>query len=160
MRTLAGVLAVLALAGCGGDGGGPLSAAEFDRRANEICAESVERKRAIAESVIPDSGPSTYLEIHVYLTEYLPFLEETLEKLGSLEPPPEKAERFKAVVAGFEEAHARLGELARAIEARDGEAVLTRWDEAFAAADPTQTDAGALGLDDCTDIAWLRPGNL
>ena len=131
--------ALLALAGCGDDGGSEseeLSRSEFIEQADAICKESNERIEA-AEDDFADPESPTQEEIETAVDDILiPELRSQLEDLRDLEPPAEDADEVDAINDA----------LASAIEALEED-----WKSALqndVLAEPSEL-AADYGLEDC-----------
>lgn len=78
-------------AGCGGDGGGQLSAAEFRQQADAICAEFEGKLDAIEQPSSPD-------DLERFVDEAVPIIEEGTQELSELDPPDEFRDEWTRVV--------------------------------------------------------------
>jgi hypothetical protein len=86
MHRIPVAVAVLALAGCGGSGGGRLSASEYRSEADAICAE--------ANTKLTDLGsPSTPAELRELMKKARPTLERAIDDLEALKPPESLASK-------------------------------------------------------------------
>jgi hypothetical protein len=99
--------ATLVLAGCGGGSAGRLSHAEFVKRADALCNESVAKLRALP-------NPATIPELVVYLEQARPIRTHFLTEARKLRPPaPDEADWRRALA--FDEGV--LGDYDRMIDA-------------------------------------------
>jgi len=138
-------LAAVLLAGCTGGSSEPevrLTADEWARQADRICAEYEGRLARLAEA--DDLGGLARMA-----AEAEPIAEEGLDALRRLDPPEELAERVEEWLARNAENVRAIGELRAAAEAGDE----TRVQELASAAADNEAEAdrlaAELGLDDC-----------
>jgi hypothetical protein len=80
MRRAVFAVAVLALAGCGGNGGGRLSASEYRSKADAICADANQKLKGLGT-------PSTPAELRSLLKKARPVFENAIDDLENLNPP-------------------------------------------------------------------------
>lgn len=145
MRAVVLVLATAAVAtSCGGDGGEPLSQAEFERQANQICADLGDALDAMGEVESAE-------ELQQQLDEGEERFQAALDDLRELEPPEEHAENFDRFLASGDELIDVIRDLREA--ARDEDVVQLqrigeRGDEIDTESDRIATE---LGLEECAN---------
>ncbi|MDQ3858979.1 MAG: hypothetical protein M3327_11120 [Actinomycetota bacterium] len=76
---------VAALAACGGDAGGELSAAEFRERADAICADTAKKVNAVPQ-------PQSLDEVETYFDRVVPIFRDQTDRLKDLDPPDDLQE--------------------------------------------------------------------
>jgi hypothetical protein len=90
-RALAVLGAAVALAGCGGSGGGSMSAAEYRNAATKICDDANRRAAAIPQ-------PKGLTELRGYLESTLAIVSSDNDKLRALKPPGDLKREHQAAV--------------------------------------------------------------
>lgn len=141
----AGVVALAALAGCGGgegEGGDPKT---YRTTGDAICRDY--------QAAIGKLGqPAKVTEIGPYIEKALPVLTRTVARIEKLDPPGELGEEF----AEFREAARATVGRAEAIRAAaagsDGDEVQRLLAEAAKASERRRTLAGDAGLEACAEI--------
>ena len=125
VRVATALVSVLALAACGGGEQGGADAEEeaskqaFIREADAICAEATEKRDAYYQQH-PDIGGQFFSEpgfpgaIAKYATTMKPVFANSLTKLKGLEVPRADEETIEAMLARFEQAFARIDDVAAA----------------------------------------------
>jgi hypothetical protein len=136
--------AVLALAGCGGDGSERLSQAEFRERGNAICAEY---EKQIDEL----ETPSSVEEIPPYVEKAAPIVEREIEELQALAAPSENQKAFDEMIAEAEKTLVAGRALSDAAEKNDDAAIEQALNEGNAASAQADKHAQTLGLTECVD---------
>jgi hypothetical protein len=114
-RTICALLAVamLALAGCGGDdegsgSGEPLTKAEFLEQGNAVCAEGNEAIEAAGADLNQNSPPE---EIEAFASETLvPEIQGQIDGLRDLSPPEGDEDQVEAIIDAAQEANDQLEE--------------------------------------------------
>jgi hypothetical protein len=144
MRRSVALLAVVALAACGGSGGERLSRDTYVARADAICADV-----AAQREVLP--APTSIAEIPGYVDKALPIIDAALVKLRALRPPLEMQQSVTAWLDTTAQTLAVLADLRRA--AQDGNPAGDKV-RAFAAKAKTLNDrrgalARSIGLTSC-----------
>jgi hypothetical protein len=94
-RALAPLALLAALAGCGDDGGGELTKAEFIKQADAICTKFDARLKAIPQ-------PKTAAEIADYADKATPVAREGVDDLRELEAPDDFAAQAKTLIDGLD----------------------------------------------------------
>jgi DNA-binding NtrC family response regulator len=93
-----GLLALAAVAGCGGgDGGDRLSRAEFVSRADTICREYEARLDALGQ-------PTNVDQLESFADRALPIAKDGREELGELAPPEDLEDTYDAWLEQGDEA--------------------------------------------------------
>jgi hypothetical protein len=142
MALLTAVTAALALAACGGDGGGAqLSAAEFREQADELCSDAQNRFDEIAE-------PESEEELQEYLEQVVPILREETDKLKDLNPPDELQEDWDRVIE-LQEENVGVAEEARDAAGDDPQRAIEILNEADTNEDELTELAQKLELQEC-----------
>jgi hypothetical protein len=141
VRAPIALLAAVLLAGCSGGGGEPearLTAADWARQADRVCAEYEGRLAGLPE-------PENLEGLARMAAEAEPIAEEGLDALRRLDPPAELEERVEAWLARNAQNVRAIGELREAAEAGDATSVQQL---ASAATDnEAEADRMAAGLD-------------
>jgi hypothetical protein len=138
--------AVLAVAGCGGDGGGGsgdrLSAAEFREAADAICAEYDQKIQDLGE-------PESLEDLNAFIERAIPIIEEGFNKLDELQPPEElEADWDRAMEVNAENLELTK-DLQAAAESGNEERVQEILAEASQNEEETDRLARELGLERC-----------
>jgi hypothetical protein len=139
----AALLAVVALAGCGGDDGGDRDA--YVRDGNAIC-------RDYADAIGDLDQPAKLADIGPYIGDALPVLRSTAERIGKLDPPGDLRDAYEEFRDAAQATVGRAQELQAAAQAADGDEVQRLLEEARAASKRRVDLARAAGLDDCAQI--------
>jgi hypothetical protein len=140
--TLATGVAVLAMAGCGGEDA--LTEAELREQGNTICARY--------DKQIDDVPvPSAVEEIPAYVTKVAPIVEDEIEALKDLNPPDDDQETFEQLIAEEEKTLAAGRALSDAAEKGDDAAVEKALNEGNISSNRADEHARTLGLTDCVD---------
>ena len=106
---LVGVLAVLVVAGCGGDGDDSLTLAEYKEQASAICKKQQEEKSNGIETAFSEpekvgvTGQGVKAQLEILDELALPPIVEMTEELDALEPPDAQAKKAEAMVVAFED---------------------------------------------------------
>ena len=132
--------AVLVGAGCGG--GDRLSKAEFQQRANAICAKYQKRIDALGQ-------PQSIDEVSKWVDKVIPLVEAEIDEMDDLKPPEEDQETFDQMIAKAEETRDAGEELGNAAEKNDQAAVQAALEKGQKSGDEADRLAGELELDDC-----------
>jgi hypothetical protein len=140
--TLATGVAVLAMAGCGGEDA--LTEAELREQGNAICARY---DKQIDEVPVP----SAVEEIPAYVTKVAPIVEDEIEALKELNPPDDDQETFDQLIAEEEKTLAAGRALSDAAEKGDDAAVENALNEGNISSNRADEHARTLGLTDCVD---------
>ena len=140
--TLATCVAVLGMAGCGGDE--RLTEAELREQGNAICARY---EKQIDELAVPSSVE----QIPAYVDKAAPIVEEEIEALRELDPPDEDQETFDQMIAEAEKTLVAGKSLSDAAEKGDEVAVEEALNEGNVASDKADEHARSLGLTECID---------
>jgi hypothetical protein len=140
--TLATGVAVLAMAGCGGEDA--LTEAELREQGNAICARY---DKQIDEIPVP----SAVEEIPAYVTKAAPIVEDEIEALKDLNPPDDDQETFDQLIAEEEKTLAAGRALSEAAEKGDDAAVEKALNEGNISSNRADEHARTLGLTDCVD---------
>jgi hypothetical protein len=140
--TLATGVAVLAMAGCGGEDA--LTEAELREQGNAICARY---DKQIDEVPVP----SAVEEIPAYVTKVAPIVEDEIEALKELNPPDDDQETFDQLIAEEEKTLAAGRALSDAAEKGDDAAVEKALNEGNISSNRADEHARTLGLTDCVD---------
>ena len=140
--TLATCVAMLALAGCGGDE--QLTEAELREQANAICARY---EKQIDEVPVPSSVD----QIPAYVGKAAPIVEDEIEALKELDPPDEDEETFDQMIAEAEKTLAAGKSLSEAAGKGDDAAVEKALNEGNVASEKADEHARSLGLTECID---------
>lgn len=140
--TLVASVAVLAAAGCGGDG--QLSQAEFRERGNEICARF---DKQIDEIPLPAATE----DIPAYVEKAAPLVEDELDELKALDPPDDDQETLDQMIAEEEKVLAAGRNLSDAAEEDDDIALEEALNEGNIASGRADDHARSLGLTECVD---------
>ena len=80
MRRALVLIGVVALAGCGGGGGGRLSASGYRSKADSICADANKKLNNLGNPTTPD-------ELRSLMKKARPTLKNAIDDLEDLEPP-------------------------------------------------------------------------
>lgn len=139
----AALLALVVLAGCGGDEGGDAEA--YENSGNAICADYA---TAIAEL----GQPTQVDEVGAYIAQALPVLTRTVERIEKLDPPAERREAFETFRDAARQTVDRATALRSAAEAADADAVQSLLAEATKASERRTELARSAGLDACAEI--------
>ncbi len=120
------IAAGLLVAGCGADGGDPLTKAEFVEQANAICQTSADEAEPIVEAIFAGLGegdPSVDGTIFVRwadaMDELVPLFEQQLDDIRALEPPADDQEFIETLLADQRAAIAEFDRLIDAAAAGD-----------------------------------------
>ena len=140
--TLATGVAVLAIAGCGGEDA--LTEAELRAQGNAICARY---DKQIDEIPVP----SAVDEIPAYVTKAAPIVEDEIEALKELNPPDDDRETFDQLIAEEEKTLAAGRALSDAAEKDDDAAVEKALNEGNISSNRADERARTLGLTKCVD---------
>ena len=147
--------AVLALAGCGGSGGGGdeqrLTAAEFRTQADAICAETQTKLNAIED---PGVDPSTadlaeFGKLAAALEKVADLNRDQAKALEALVPPAAFEDVFDESMALLDEGVASLDDAAKAAKRGDQNALTRSMAAAGAKAAAANQGAARLGLKAC-----------
>jgi hypothetical protein len=134
---------VIALAGCGGNGGdGELSEEEFREQADAICAEY----EAKLDAVEPPSSPDDFER---FVNEALPIIEEGTQKLNTLDPPAEFEDEWSRVVEINQQNLETVQNVRTALEDGDVEEAQRLISEAGENEEESDRLAQDLGLTEC-----------
>jgi hypothetical protein len=141
---MSGVIAVCAavLVGAGCGGGDRLSKAEFQQRANAICAKYQKRIDALGQ-------PQSIDEVSKWVDKVIPLVEAEIDEMDDLKPPEEDQETFDQMIAKAEETRDAGEELGNAAEKNDQAAVQAALEKGQKSGDEADRLAGELELDDC-----------
>jgi hypothetical protein len=140
----AGLLCLVALAGCGGgDDGGDRDA--YVASGDAICRDYEAAIGKLDQPVeLGDIGP--------YIADALPVLERTAGRIEALDPPADLRDEFAAFRDAARQTVTRAEALRRAAEQGDSGEVERLLDEAGKASERRVGLARAAGLDACADI--------
>ena len=142
---IAALVALLLVAGCGGDsGGGQLSAEELRRQADAICAKYDERFQALGE-------PSSPEELETFLAEGIPLFEQQTAELEELNPPDELEDDWNRAMEVQHEGIATIRELRDAVGEGDADRIQELSAEAESSSAESNQLARDLGLETCGD---------
>jgi hypothetical protein len=139
----AGLVALVVLAGCGGDDGGDRATYEKDGQA--ICTDY---RTAIARL----GQPTTVQQIGPYLAKAMPVLSRTVGRIERLDPPSDLAEEFEAFRDAARQTVGRARALRAAAEQADAPEVQRLLKEAAQASRRRVGLARAAGLEECARI--------
>ena len=139
----AALLAVVALAGCGGDDGGDKNV--YVRDGNAICARYQTKIAKLGQ-------PKTLNEIGPFIVKALPILTGTVSAIEKLDPPGDLRDAYEK----FRDAAGQTVDRARALQAAadggDGEEAKRLLAEATAASAARVKLAQAAGLETCAKL--------
>jgi hypothetical protein len=141
-------LAVAAVAGllaaCGGGGGTDttVSAAEFRRQADAICAKYQNQLNALGT-------PSSLADLKDYVNKAVPIIEKGNAELQALEPPEELAATWNRALELNRQQLDIVRDLQDAVEAEDEAKMQDLLEQAQAANEESDKLARQLGLREC-----------
>jgi hypothetical protein len=139
---------VLALVGCGGDGGGQLSREDYVRQANEICDRFEDRLREAEQRV---GEAETTEELGQVIDEALPTVREGFDELEALEPPDELQRDVDEWNRLNDESLEQLEELRDAANAGDESRLREIAEEGGETDDRSNEVARRIGADRCAE---------
>ena len=142
-RLLGLALLCLAVAACGGSGGGRLSRTEYARQADAICARYSQAIDALGR-------PKSLAELAKFTDDAVPIAQRAVDDARKLRPPEDEqtlAARWNAENQKVVDALAKLGAAARRNDESAAKAALAAGDTA----NTNANDLGRrLGMDACT----------
>jgi hypothetical protein len=141
LRILLAILLGLLVAGCGGGGSGRLSHAEFVKRADTLCRESVAKLKLL-------QNPHSLPELVTYLKQARPIQEKFLADSRKLRPPPKDEADWKRAIAFDEKVLSYYDEMAAAAK-RGDRANLRRVEASLRALPAKNPYQQRLGLQGC-----------
>ncbi len=141
-RGTAIVLALLALAGCGGGGEAGLSRGTYITKANAICRDVGKKLEALT---VPTSND----QIPAYATKALPIYDNALARIRALRPPSELDSKVKAWLEEIGKSRKVVSDLGQAAARKDDAKVRSLGTRAVALGNQGRAITGDIGLADC-----------
>jgi hypothetical protein len=140
-------------AACGGDDKGPaLSAAEFAKQANAACVAGDAQLEKAGKDLVAGGQPKTKEIADFFTNEAVPIARRKLDQIETLNPPADKRQAVKDMLAAGREA---IDEVANGLK-DDPEGYLTeKGPDPF---DDFDEMARELGLDGCASQPEALPG--
>jgi len=145
------VVLTLALFGaaCGDDGGGdPLTAAEFERQANAICAKGSAEVDSAATELFGELGPTETpdpAELEAFIDDTLvPSVRDQLDQIRALEPPGGLEDEVDELIEGTESTIDELADMS-------GDELLGLFETGEDPFAEMNAKANAIGLLECGD---------
>jgi hypothetical protein len=149
LAVLLGILTVL-LAACGGGSGGAsstgggtsLSAADFRKQADAICARYEQKLSAIGQ-------PTSASELGDFVDQAVPLIEQGNNDLKQLEPPPELQADWDKAMAIQDENLQKTRDLQDAVHKNDQAGIQTALADLGSNQAESQRLAAKIGLENC-----------
>jgi len=146
IRAAAVVAAVLVLAACGGGGGGKrLSREAYAARADAICTQLANERKAL-------KTPASLQEIPPYIDKGLPYLDAALKQLRALRPPSDMQAQVDDLLETGADERKLFTDLRSAAAKGDAVEVARIGSKATALNDRRKSIAGSLGLTSCSNL--------
>jgi hypothetical protein len=77
----------------------PMSAKDFRKAANDICAEGNRQFRAAADEILSESEEITPAQAEAYVDAIAPIVEDRIDGIADLEPPKKLRKKVKRLLA-------------------------------------------------------------
>ncbi len=146
MRVAAVGASVLALAACGGGGGGTrLSRDAYIAKADAVCAKLAAERKVL-------KPPASLGEESAYINKALPLLDAGLADLRALKPPADMEKRAGELLQAAGRVRDLLAKLRSAATTGDALTVARIGSQASQLNDQIQSRARALGVTGCTSL--------
>jgi len=136
-------MALVVLAGCGGDEGG--DAATYERGGDAICADY---RAEIAKL----GQPTQVEEVGAYIAQALPVLTRTVERIEKLDPPTKLRDDYETFRDAARQTVDRANALRSAADAANADEVQRLLAEATKASERRRELARSAGLEACAEI--------
>ncbi|MGH8991948.1 MAG: hypothetical protein ACRDYV_02105 [Acidimicrobiia bacterium] len=158
MRRVSPVLALILLAAlaiataCGDDNGPPLTAEQFVEQANAACVAGDAELEKAGKDLTTSGQPKTEEIAEFFLDSAVPIARRKLDQIEALNPPADKAEAVKEMLAAGREA---VDEVEDGLKDDPGAYLTEKGPDPF---DDFDERARELGLDKCASQAQPLPG--
>ena len=143
MRAAAVVVALLALAACGGSGT-RLSRDAYVAKVDAVCRDVNAKQKAL-------TVPTTTGQIPAYVEKALPIFDDALARIRRLRPPSELDAEVRTWLSSLGDSRKLISDLGKAAEHNDAAKVGSLGPKATALGDRGRSLARTIGLTDCSN---------